>query len=86
MVAKGEWGGVGMDWEFGVSRWKLLLLERITNEVLQYSTGNHIQYLGADHDIKEYKKECVCVCVTESLCCTKEIGTTLYINYTSIKE
>ena len=26
----------------------------------------------------------VCVCVTESLCCTKEIGTTLYINYTPI--
>ena len=28
---------------------------------------------------------CVCVCVMASLCCTGEIITTLYINYTSIK-
>ena len=25
------------------------------------------------------------MCITESLCCTAEIGTTLYINSTSIK-
>ena len=33
--------GVGMDWEFGVSRCKLLHLEWINNEIL-YSTGNYI--------------------------------------------
>ena len=27
----------------------------------------------------------MCVCVTESHCCTAETGTTLSINYTSIK-
>ena len=49
MVAKGEGGGSGMDWEFGVSRCKLYL-ERISNEVLLYSTGNYIQSLRIDHD------------------------------------
>ena len=32
----------GMDWEFGVSRCKLLHLEWISNEFLLYSTGNCI--------------------------------------------
>ena len=31
MVAKGEGGKSGMDWEFGVSRYKLLHLEWISN-------------------------------------------------------
>ena len=33
-------GGSGMDWEFGVSRFKLLHLEWINNMVLLYSTEN----------------------------------------------
>ena len=33
-------GGSGMDWEFGVSRYKLLYLEWISNEILLHSTGN----------------------------------------------
>ena len=45
-----------MDWEFGVSRCKLLHLKTINNKVLLYSTGNYIQSLGIDHDGKEYKK------------------------------
>ena len=45
-----------MDLEFGVSRYKLLHLEWISNEVLLYSTGNYIQSLWTDHDGKEYKK------------------------------
>ena len=35
-------GGSGMDWEFGVSRCKLLHLEWTSNEVLLYDTGNYI--------------------------------------------
>ena len=31
-----------MDWEFGVSRCKLLYLEWISNEILLYSTGDYI--------------------------------------------
>ena len=32
----------GRDWDFGVSRCKLLQLEWISNEILLYSTGNYI--------------------------------------------
>ena len=39
-----------MDWEFGVSRCKLLHLERISNEVLLYSTESYIQLLVIKHD------------------------------------
>ena len=77
MVAKGEGGGNGMDWEFGVGRCKLFHFEWIKNEVLLYSTGNSIQSLGTDHDGREYKKGNVCVCMTGSLDCRAEIGTML---------
>ena len=43
-------GGSGMDVEFRVSRYKLLHLEWIHNEVLLYSPGNWIQSLGIDRD------------------------------------
>ena len=36
-------GENGMDWEFGVIRYKLLHLEWINNEVLLYNTENYIQ-------------------------------------------
>lgn len=41
-----EW----MDWELGVGRCKFLHLEWIIHEVLLYSTGDYIQYLGIEHD------------------------------------
>ena len=43
-------GGSGMNWEFGVGRYKLLLSEWISNKALCYSTGNYIQSLGIEHD------------------------------------
>lgn len=43
VVATGEGSGSEMDWEFGVSRCKLLHLEWISSKVLLYSTGNSIQ-------------------------------------------
>ena len=39
---QGRGEGNGMDWEFGVSRSKLLHLEWISNEILLYSTENYI--------------------------------------------
>ena len=51
-----------------------------------YSTEKYIQYPVINHNGKEYKKKNVYMCITESLCCTAEMGTTLYINYTSIKK
>ena len=64
-----------MDWEFGVSRCRLLYIGWINNKVLLYSTGNYIQYPVINHNGKEYEK--VYICITESLCCTAEINTTL---------
>ena len=48
-----------MNWEFGVSRCKLLHLERIDNKVLLYSVGNYIQSPGIAMMEKKIKKECV---------------------------
>ena len=60
MVAKGEGGGRGMDWKFGVGRCKLLQSEGINNKVLMYSTGNYIQYPVINYNGKDYKK-CISV-------------------------
>ena len=49
----------------------------INNKVLLYSIGNYIQYLVINHNAKEYFQECVYIRITESLCCTAEINTTL---------
>ena len=56
VVAKGAGCGRRMEWEFGVSRCKLLYREWINNKVLLYSTGNYIQYPMINHNGKEYKK------------------------------
>ena len=79
-----------MDWEFGISRYKLLYIEWINNKVLLYSTENYIQYPIVNHKGKELKKECVCVCVciTESVCCRAKINTSvnqLYFNKINLK-
>ena len=53
-------GGDGgrLQWEFGISRCKLLYTEWIYNKVLLYSAGNHIQYPVIKYNGKEYEKEC----------------------------
>ena len=50
VVAKGEGEGSGMDWEFGVRRYKLLHLGWTDNEVLLCSTWNCVQSHGIEHD------------------------------------
>ena len=47
---QGGGGGSGMDWEFGISRCKLLHLQWIGNESLLCSTGNCIQSLEMEND------------------------------------
>ena len=59
MVAKEEGVEGGLDWEFGISRCKLLHREWINNKVLLYSTGNYIQHPIINHNGKEYEKECI---------------------------
>ena len=71
---EGEEGG--MEWEFGVSRCKLLYIELINNKVLLYSTGNYIQYPLINYNVKENEEECN-ICINEPLCCAAEINTTL---------
>ena len=75
MVAKGEGVGGGMQWEVGVSRCKLIYMEWI-DKVLMYSTESYIQYPminqnGKEYFLKEY------IYISESLCCTADINTTL---------
>ena len=68
VVAKGEGGGGGKDWECGrggggISRSKLLYVGWINNKGPLYSTGNCIQYPVINHHGKEYyKQECLYVC------------------------
>ena len=72
-------------WEFGISRNMPLYIKYISNKVLLYSIGNYIQYPVINHSRKEYEKECVYICITESLGCIPEANTTLQVNYTSMK-
>ena len=44
-VAKEERTGRGMNWEFGISRCKLIYIDWINNKVLLYSTGDYIHIL-----------------------------------------
>ena len=53
---QGEGAKGGMDWEFGISRCKLLYIEWINNKVLPDSTGNYIQYPVINHNRKESEK------------------------------
>ena len=49
--------GGGMEWEAGISRWKLLYIDWMNNKVLLYSTENYIQYPLINHKGKEYIKK-----------------------------
>ena len=40
VAAEGEGLEGGMNWEFGISRCKLLYIECVSNKVLLYGTGN----------------------------------------------
>ena len=71
----GEW--VGIDWEFGISRCKLLYIGWIKQGPTVYSTGNYIQYPMINHNGKEYEKEYISICITKSLCNTPETNATL---------
>ena len=67
----------GLGWEVGVSRCKLLYIERINNKVLLYSTEDYIKSPMINHNGKQYIKNNAHICITEPLCYTAEINTTL---------
>ena len=47
------------------------------NRDLLYSIENATQHSVITHMGKESRKEWICACITESLCCTAEITATL---------
>ena len=63
VFAKDEGRGRGVDWEFGISRCKLLYKGWINNKVLLYSTGNYIQCPVINHNGKEYEKKYVYILI-----------------------
>ena len=56
MVASGKGVVAGMNWEFGISRYKLLSIEWMNNKALLYSTGNYIQTPVINHNGKIFVK------------------------------
>ena len=48
------WGE--MDWEFGISRCKLVYVEWINNKILMDCTGNYIQYPVINHNGRIQKR------------------------------
>ena len=62
VVAKEGGGGEGMDWKFGIIRYKPVYIERMNNKALLYSTGKYIQYPVINHNGKEYEKVCILTC------------------------
>ena len=53
--------GQGVGWT-----WSLELVDANyynSNEIILYSTENYTHSLGIDHDVRQYKKGNVCVCV-----------------------
>ena len=57
VVAKEGGGGIGMDWEIEISRYKLIYIRWTNNKVLLYSTGNYIRYPVMNNNGKEYERK-----------------------------
>ena len=54
--SQGEGDEGGMAWEFGIRTYKVLQIEKTSNKVLLYSTGNYIKYPVINWNGKEYEK------------------------------
>ena len=77
MLTREEWGG-GINWEIGIGTYTLLYIKEITNKDLLYSSGNSTQYSVMTFMGEESKKrQDICICITDSLCCTPDTNTTL---------
>ena len=62
----------------GISKGKLLCIGWLNNKVLlDLGIWNYIQCYVIDQNRKEYEKEYVCVCISQSTCYTAEINATL---------
>ena len=75
VVATGKGEREGMDWEFGISRCKLLHIKWVGNRVLLYNTGTYVQNSVISHSGKEYEKGYLYTGIMESLCYSAKINT-----------
>ena len=66
-------GGV-MNWGIGIDMYTLMCIKRMTNKNLLYKNRNKIKLKNSK---KKNMTKNVYICITESLCCTVEINTTL---------
>ena len=82
---EGRNGGEGRVREFGIDRYILLYLKRITNKDLLYGTGNTAQcYVAAWTGGQLGGEMDTCMCMAELLCCATETITALLFGYNSI--
>ena len=65
----------GIHWEIGIDIHNPRYIKWITNKDLLYSTGNSTQYFVMAYMGKE--RVDICICMTDSLCCTPETNATL---------
>ena len=72
---KGGMVGGGIVREFRTDMYTLLYLKWLANKDLLYSTGNTAQYSVVAYMGKESKRVDICICITDSLCCTAETNT-----------
>ena len=76
-LLKEKGAGWGMNQEFEINVYTLLYVKQIANKDLLYSTGNYTQYFVITFKVKEFEKEYIYICITESLCCTPETNTAM---------
>ena len=55
-LPKEKWGE-GINYEFGISKYKLLYIEQVNNKDILYNTGNYTQYLVITYNGRESEKE-----------------------------
>ena len=81
MLPRGEGLGEGMVREFRMGMCPLLYLKWITNKDLLYSTGDSAQcYVSAWMGVGLGGEWILCICMAESLHCSSETVTPLFVN------
>ena len=71
-VVKGEGDRGGKDWEFGISRCKLLHTGWRKNKVLLYNAGSYIHYPVINHNGKAFFKKRIYVYNGVTLLCSRD--------------
>ena len=73
----------GKNQGFRINRYILLYINQINNKVLQYSTGNYVQYLVITYNGKESKKEPIYIKLNHSAVYLTHCKSTILQQYNS---